>query len=76
VLVEDLVRLGLVSRVPDAKDRRVIRLALTAKGRQTITTEMKKMEKQMRANLSVLSAKEQEQLASIIEKMYQGLVNV
>jgi hypothetical protein len=24
----------------------------------------------------VLSAKEQEQLASIIEKMYQGLVNV
>lgn len=72
VLVEDLVKLGLVNRIPDNKDRRMIRLELTLKGKKTLVLEMQKMEKQMRQYLQVLSAKEQEQLANIIDKMYQG----
>jgi DNA-binding MarR family transcriptional regulator len=37
-LVDRVERLGLVRRLPDAHDQRVVRLALTAKGTRTLST--------------------------------------
>jgi DNA-binding MarR family transcriptional regulator len=66
-LIERLVELGLVERQPDDKDRRVINVALTQKGRQTLEECMDLIKESARKRLSSLSDEDLRQLAAALK---------
>jgi len=57
-----LVRLGLIRRVPDKRDRRIIRLEVTAKGYTKLEQQSKNMRKHLRQFLNTLSTSDQDRL--------------
>ena len=68
-LVDALVALGLVERRPDAKDRRVINLALTDKGR-VLGKEMKqKVKENIKKRLACLTPEELAQMSAALETL-------
>lgn len=71
VLIRDLVKIGLVDRIEDERDRRIVRIVFTDKGRATIDREMKLMATQMKEDLALLSDDEQRSLAEIMQKIYR-----
>ena len=71
-LVEHLVKAKQLARGPDAKDRRQVRLALTAKGRRDLERSMAAKRKQWRVLLKKLSRKEQVQFANTFKKLSRG----
>jgi DNA-binding MarR family transcriptional regulator len=68
-LVNGLVQTGQLKRVRDAKDRRIIRLAITPKGREFMRRAFSQMAEQMRRFFSRLNAAEQRNLVRILEKL-------
>jgi len=66
-LIERLVELGLVERRPDDKDRRVINVALTQKGRVTLEECMDLIKESARKRLSSLSDEDLRQLAAALK---------
>jgi DNA-binding MarR family transcriptional regulator len=66
-LIARLVELGLVERRPDARDRRVINVALTRKGRETMEECMDLIKGSAREQLSSLSDEELRQLAAALK---------
>lgn len=67
--VELLVRRGLLERIPDRADRRVVRLALTASG-QALGREARAIQTACGQDaLSALSASEAAQLQLLLEKL-------
>jgi len=67
VLVDKLVALGHVERRPDARDRRVIHIATTAKGRRFVVNRLKSVGKVIKENLSDLSPEEVDNLHTALE---------
>ena len=72
LLVEELVDDKLLARVVDKKDRRGIRLTLTAKGRRFMTAAIQEKIRKLEDTFSVLSKTEQDQLEAILEKVIKG----
>lgn len=70
-LVATLIKSELVHRLADASDRRNVRIVITKKGNTFLEAHRKRMAEKMRANLSRLTAKEQEQLEKILTKINQ-----
>lgn len=68
-LIQNLVKEELVERKPDTKDRRIVKVILTGKGKKLLKTAMKKREKKVANNLSLLSENEKKQLLQILKKM-------
>jgi DNA-binding MarR family transcriptional regulator len=66
-LIARLVELGLVERQPDDKDRRVINVALTQKGRETLEECMDLIKDSARKRLSSLSDEDLRQLAAALK---------
>ncbi len=64
-----LVRLGCVQRVADPKNRKLVRLRITNKGRQLMKETMQRRMSVLRAVISHLSAKDQADLARIYRKL-------
>jgi DNA-binding MarR family transcriptional regulator len=60
--IDKLVKDGMVERIPDEGDRRIIRIKLTPEGRKYIKKSRVIVEGNMRENLSSLDADELENL--------------
>lgn len=68
-LVNSLVTLDLVERCPDDKDRRVINLALTEKGRVLGKNMKKKVKEHTKKRLACLTSKELNQMSTALETL-------
>ncbi|HFC10584.1 MAG TPA: MarR family transcriptional regulator [Candidatus Kaiserbacteria bacterium] len=68
-LVAGLVRSGLVKRNNDANDRRVARLVLTAKGKRTLYSTMKRGTALLATFFEELSTRELEQFVGFLERL-------
>ena len=72
-VIERLVELKNIRRIPDTRDRRIVRLALTGKGKTTLERGIKELSKHMEKMLSKLSAKEKSELKKILKKITLNL---
>lgn len=68
-LVETLVALGLVERLPDATDRRVIHLTLTNNGRVKFTGLREKLKENVKQKLAALTPEELTQMSAALETL-------
>jgi DNA-binding MarR family transcriptional regulator len=68
-LVGTLDRDGLVSKVPDEHDRRAVRLSLTGKGEEAITTAFVTHNDRERLWADALSGEERETLVRLLSKL-------
>jgi DNA-binding MarR family transcriptional regulator len=74
-LVEGLVADGLAMRAPDAGDRRVVRIATTAKGRRLLEAARARRVKALAARLEILSPAERRALGrgvELLERVFGG----
>ena len=69
-----LERKGLVSRIPDAKDQRVSRVSLTAKGRQVRTDVEERWAQLEHASFAGISASERDILRGLLSRVHSNLV--
>ena len=69
VQIDKLAEEGMVKRLPDKKDRRIIRIEITPKGKSFIETSQKEVEIIIKKNLSTLSKEE-------LESLYQSTENI
>ena len=67
--IQELVLGGYLERQPDEKDRRRVRLTLTAKGSRTVENEIKKKKRVIESLFSDLSDKDREQFISILSNI-------
>ena len=72
-MVDHLEDQGLVRRSRDTQDRRIVRVDLTAQGRQRITTVFPHHVAAMVEALSSLTAAEQDELGRLCRKLGLGL---
>lgn len=68
-LIDDLQKRGLVTRAPDASDRRVNVVEATDAGRATHERARRRVEEHQREHFSVLDADELEQLSSFMRRL-------
>lgn len=68
-LIDKLVEKELVKRVPDEKDRRVINIAITDKGKGLLWNWKKRYNNEIKKSLSALSDED-------LEKFYQSVENI
>ncbi len=68
-----LVDKGYVQRLPDVEDRRVVRVALTGKGRELHGTIDLYIRKRLEQILSCLTSKERSDLLELVGKVVTGL---
>ena len=73
VLVDRLSRLGLVTRKRDKKDRRVVHVALTAKGQRILDDIHKQRIKGITELFRPLNAEERGLYLTLIEKLHREL---
>ncbi len=66
-LVNKLVTEKLATRKTDPKDRRIVRVTLTAKGEKLLTDGMKEREKKIEQMLSFLSEKDSDDFLRILQ---------
>lgn len=78
-LIDSLLAVGLVQRLGDEHDRRVVRIAITPKGRAFLKDVRKKIKENVKKNVSHLSGSELgalckslENLARLIPKIIEG----
>jgi DNA-binding MarR family transcriptional regulator len=67
--VDVLVEVGHVERLPDTRDRRALRIELTAAGRARVAARKKRVLAAFGPAASGLSAKDRAQLASLLAKL-------
>jgi DNA-binding MarR family transcriptional regulator len=68
-IVDRLVRLGLVKREFGSLDRRVVKVALTSKGKKILETTKKERKKVIEKVFGELSLKEREIYLNILKKI-------
>ena len=67
--IDKLVLEGMVERIPNTKDRRVIKILITQKGHDYIKESRKWVNKNIKNNLSPLNSEELEQMYTCIETL-------
>ena len=72
-LIERLVKMGLVKRISDSKDRRIIRLAITTKGEKEFIILKKKIMEKMNRILSKISEADVKELIRIHTNLIESL---
>ncbi|MDN5363314.1 MAG: hypothetical protein PWQ91_375 [Eubacteriales bacterium] len=73
VMIDRLEKSGLVRRWRGEKDRRVVFLGLTPRGREILEEMRREHNRLLAKTFSVLTPQEAEQLASLLEKIIKGL---
>lgn len=68
-LVNTMIKSELVYREADKADRRIVGIVISKKGEKFLEAHREGMAQKMRANLSKLSASDQEQLERILKKI-------
>jgi MarR family transcriptional regulator, organic hydroperoxide resistance regulator len=66
-LVDKLIEKGYTIRMPDERDRRVINISLTAKGKRFVASKRRIFANQIKVNLATLSGDELNALYSSVE---------
>lgn len=74
--IDKLVKDGMVERIPDEKDRRIIRIKLTSGGMEFIKKSRLIVEENMSENLSSLNAEELEELYKAIKTVKSTLLKI
>ena len=72
-LIDNLAKEKLLCRIYSKQDRRMVRLVITPKGRQTLERGLKKMKTGMKTTLSKLNKQEINNLIKIHEKLAKVL---
>lgn len=68
-IIDHLVRLNIVSRQPDARDRRVINISLTDDGRKVLEEYREVMKRSLKEKLSSLTPMELAELSVLLKKL-------
>jgi DNA-binding MarR family transcriptional regulator len=74
-IVDGLVQRGMVERVNDPKDRRVVRVGMSQNGRKLYETGRAYSKQRIANLLKEFSAEEQAQLLSMMNKLLDALLN-
>jgi DNA-binding MarR family transcriptional regulator len=74
-IVDGLVKAGMVERVHDANDRRIVRVGMSKSGRELYETGMEYNKQRIVKLLKDFSAEEQTQLLKLINKLFDALMN-
>lgn len=70
-LIDRLIEKGYAERLSGSQDRRVIKIAITEKGRRFVAGRRRLMKNEIKKNLSTLSIEEVSTLSSAIETFRQ-----
>lgn len=76
LLVDKLIELGLVERLPDPKDRRIINIRLTEKGIGYLNEFKKSNKENIKRRLSVLKPGELKQLLSSLQNIKEIITKI
>lgn len=68
-LIANLDKAGMIVRTSGSKDKRVVRISLTAKGRSAVAAATARSGAMMRGAFAKLTAQEVEQLAAILRRL-------
>ncbi len=68
-LVNHLVKAGLAKRIRDGRDRRIVKLSITDRGKKELSGGEERIAGRMKKILSSLSEKEKENLVKILKKI-------
>jgi len=68
-LIDKLIHLGIVDRLPDTSDRRIINIGLTPNGKAKLARDKEIVRGSIRKKLSCLEDKELEELSSSMRKV-------
>ena len=74
-IVDGLVQGGMVERVPDPNDRRVVRVQMSQNGRELYELGMAYSKQRIAKLLKNFTAEEQEQLLKLMNKLFDALLN-
>jgi len=74
-IVDGLVQGGMVERVNDPNDRRVVRVGMSKNGRKLYETGMAYSKQRITKLLENFSAEEQSQLVRLMNKLFDALIN-
>jgi DNA-binding MarR family transcriptional regulator len=74
-IVDGLVQGGMVERVNDPNDRRVVRVGMSKNGRELYETGMAYSKQRITKLLENFSAEEQSQLVRLMNKLFDALIN-
>ena len=75
-IVDGLVQAGIVERVNDPSDRRVVRVGMSENGRELYEAGMTYNRQRIARLLNVFTAEEQEQLLKLMNKLFDAFVDV
>lgn len=75
-IVDGLVQAGMVERVNDPSDRRVVRVGMSENGRELYEAGMAYNKQRIAKLLNVFTADEQEQLLKLMNKLFDAFVDV
>lgn len=75
-LMDNLVGRGMIKRVADKNDRRMLRLMITEKGKKVLKIADQFIMKSIGEKFKILNSKEQIQLIGIIEKILKNVVKL
>ncbi len=73
-LIDKLMEEGMVSRIPDKQDRRVINIAITEKGRLLMKVKKREVMENVKASLVHLDKQEVDRLYSALEEVNSILI--
>ncbi|MBN1188500.1 MAG: MarR family transcriptional regulator [Dehalococcoidales bacterium] len=68
-MIDKLVSLGLVVRLPDSSDRRIIRVSITPAGRNLLSRARKRIKLRLKKKLVLLDEKDLEAFASAVNNL-------
>jgi DNA-binding MarR family transcriptional regulator len=74
-IVDELVKRDMVERVPDSRDRRVVRVKMSENGRKLYETGTAYTKQRIAKLLKDFSAEEQTQLMSLMNKLLDALLD-
>ncbi len=68
-LMDKLIESEMIKRVPDNKDRRIVRIVITKKGEKHLKKGEAEITRKLKEKLKLLSCSEQENLVEILSKL-------
>jgi len=73
---DGLAQAGMVERINDPSDRRVVRVGMSKNGRELYEAGMAYNKQRIAKLLNVFTADEQEQLLKLMNKLFDAFINV
>ena len=70
-IINRLVKSGLLYRIKDVSDGRVVRLAITQEGKSMLNSGLKKITRKVKDVLGVLTEKERDELNDLLTKILE-----